>query len=477
MLDFDSLGLAGMPPGPELAAGLAAAKPADGDPYELIEVMKAARRLSSWAQSVELAAVASLSRFRHVQAAQRVTHRPWDSEVHKAVVDEVSVALTLTTSTASMEVAFAEDLSGRLRDTLSMLAEGLIDFPRALALFDGLSGVDDAIAARVEARVLPFAPRLTTGRLRAKIRKEIIAADPAAYERRREETARARRVELYDNPTGTCDLTGRDLPANAATAAYNRINAIAAALKTDGDERPIDAIRADVLMDLLRGDRPGRHLVTGAEAAGVAAGHGMRLPARGRAFGAGLGAGPDRAAGATGSADTESGPDSKSASDELAVASALSEAVRRRLEELFGAGFDSARLGGHAPLVAEAVRRMAEVVQDLKTRWCTYGTDPAGDGVHGHLGYRPPAGMRRRIEQRDATCRYPSCRRPARRCDADHTRPHHLGGPTCPCNLAALCRRHHRLKASTGWTLLQPWPGVLVWVTPTGHFHVQGPDP
>ena len=50
------------------------------------------------------------------------------------------------------------------------------------------------------------------------------------------------------------------------------------------------------------------------------------------------------------------------------------------------------------------------------------------------------------VALRDRTCVFPWCTRPARRCDKDHSVPHSRGGPTCPCNLAPLCRRHHRIK-------------------------------
>jgi hypothetical protein len=83
--------------------------------------------------------------------------------------------------------------------------------------------------------------------------------------------------------------------------------------------------------------------------------------------------------------------------------------------------------------------------------------------------------MRRIIEERDGRCRYPGCRRPARRADIDHTIPHQRGGPTCPCNLSALCRRHHKLKQTKGWKLQQLWPGVFLWITPTGHWHIVTP--
>jgi hypothetical protein len=83
--------------------------------------------------------------------------------------------------------------------------------------------------------------------------------------------------------------------------------------------------------------------------------------------------------------------------------------------------------------------------------------------------------MRRLIEYRDRRCCYSGCRRPVRHCDADHTIPFHRGGATCPCNLAMLCRRHHRTKQTAQWRIDQLWPGVILWITPTGHWKITTP--
>jgi hypothetical protein len=57
-----------------------------------------------------------------------------------------------------------------------------------------------------------------------------------------------------------------------------------------------------------------------------------------------------------------------------------------------------------------------------------------------------------------------------------HTIPYDHGGRTCPCNLGALCRRHHQLKQRTGWTLTQPQPGTFGWTPPAGRTYTTHPD-
>ena len=82
--------------------------------------------------------------------------------------------------------------------------------------------------------------------------------------------------------------------------------------------------------------------------------------------------------------------------------------------------------------------------------------------------YEIPDRHRTVVELRDHTCRFPHCHRKARRCDLDHARPHGRGGPTCPCNLVPLCRRHHRAKTHSRWRYHVITPGTYQWTSPNG---------
>jgi hypothetical protein len=83
------------------------------------------------------------------------------------------------------------------------------------------------------------------------------------------------------------------------------------------------------------------------------------------------------------------------------------------------------------------------------------------------------------VALRDRTCVFPWCTRPARgcrpddpvapACDDDHVVPRARGGPTCSCNVAPLCRRHHRLKTHAPWTYLVVDPGTYLWTSPHGY--------
>jgi hypothetical protein len=93
------------------------------------------------------------------------------------------------------------------------------------------------------------------------------------------------------------------------------------------------------------------------------------------------------------------------------------------------------------------------------------------DHARAETGYHPSRLLTHLIRARNARCTAPGCARPAARCDLDHTRPWDQGGPTCECNLAPLCRHHHRAKQADGWQLDQPEPGVLRWRTPSGRIY------
>ncbi|MDN5892844.1 MAG: HNH endonuclease [Nocardioides sp.] len=82
--------------------------------------------------------------------------------------------------------------------------------------------------------------------------------------------------------------------------------------------------------------------------------------------------------------------------------------------------------------------------------------------------YEVPDRIKFRVDARDQTCVFAYCTRPAQRCDHDHNVPHGQDGATCDCNIAPLCRRHHRLKTHKGWVYTVLEPGAYLWSSPHG---------
>jgi Domain of unknown function (DUF222) len=90
------------------------------------------------------------------------------------------------------------------------------------------------------------------------------------------------------------------------------------------------------------------------------------------------------------------------------------------------------------------------------------------DAHHHTDAYAVPDRLAEQTHLTQTRCAFPWCERPARRCDTDHVVAHGTGGPTCSCNLAPLCRRHHRAKTHTAWTYDKIDPATYLWRSPHG---------
>jgi hypothetical protein len=290
-----------MAPGPDLAGWLACSEAAERDDAALVTSITAWRKVTSWAQAQELAAVAELGRRRRVAGAVDASgqdcDRAADAGDRGPVADtgrddpgpvadtgrddpgpvadtgrddpgpvaeleagfapnEVALALTLTQGGAEYWMDLAVSLTRRLPATLAALGEGAIDLNRAKLIDQYTSSLDTGLAGAVERRVLARAERQTTGQLRASLQRAVLAADPAAAERRRQEAQQRAWVALFGDHDGTASLSGRCLPAAQAAAAWARICAMAKAMEAAGAGGGMDLLRAQVFVGLLLGTLP-----------------------------------------------------------------------------------------------------------------------------------------------------------------------------------------------------------------------------
>ncbi len=236
-------------PGPVLA-GLAERAWEDGldhlDDDALVGVLSAARRLTSWAGALELAATANLANRRlAAEAAGKVG-------VAEHVDDEIAAALTLTGRAAGRLLDLAQTLD-RLPATMAALRAGEIDQPRAAVIADETALLGPAHRPTVEAHLLRRASRQTTGELRRAAKRAVIAVDPAAARKRKEKAQKDARVERWEEDAGTAALAGRDLPPVGVLAADKHLTGIARALKDAGVEGTMDNLRALAYLALLAG--------------------------------------------------------------------------------------------------------------------------------------------------------------------------------------------------------------------------------
>jgi hypothetical protein len=246
-----------LPPGPDLAAWLAMAPAADLKDRDLASVAGAWRRVASWAQAQELAAVAQIASraaARDDDIGTDANGRP--ARVPAAAAAEVSLELTMSQFGASWWTDLAVDLAWRLAATGAALAAGVIDLSRARLIAEATRLLSDPVARAVEEKVLPAAGDLTTGMLRAALRRAVIAADPEGAEQRRKQTERQAKVSLYPDEECTATLAGQRLPSVHAAAAMARISAMARALKASGAAGGMDLLRAQIYLGLLLGTLP-----------------------------------------------------------------------------------------------------------------------------------------------------------------------------------------------------------------------------
>ncbi len=132
---------------------------------------------------------------------------------------------------------------------------------------------------------------------------------------------------------------------------------------------------------------------------------------------------------------------------------------------VLGAGGIARLQETRGPVTAEQVRE-----------WCAQPdtqitVQPVLDlAEHLHVSsYQASARLKLQTQLRDLICAFPFCFRPAEACDCEHRVPHEDDGPTCSCNQAPCCRRHHRAKTTGGWTYVTVEPGVYLWRSPLGY--------
>jgi hypothetical protein len=413
-------------------------------------------------------AVSELVERRAVQS-----RRPGWSGLAEHVADELAAELTLTGRSASRLLDVATGLR-RLPEVHDALLNGAIDWARACVFVDELSVLDDAAAHGIAERLADQAAGWTTGQLRAALARAVFSADPDAAERRKTAARKDTLVETWREPSGNAVLAGRELPTADVIAADAQLTADADWLRGHGAVGTQAELRAAAYLARLSG----RDLTALLQQSSACEAEGSPGPG---------------------------GPQSRAGSVHLTMPlAALAE-----LSESPG------EVTGYGPADAATCRDLAAWLgSDRATRWCLTVTDLDGTALahacarrgpaagqpvirwaadlrarlnilergscshaRASAGYVPPAKLRHVVRVRQRRCSFRGCRQPAARCDLDHTVPFEAGGLTCECNLAPLCRRHHRAKQVPGWQLSQQQPGVMTGRLPSGRAYSTSGDP
>ena len=463
-------------PGPWLAKAVASTT-ADGHgelgESELIGVLCGWQRLISWAQAGQVITLTALTGRRKQQAAE--IDRP---ALFDHLDDEVAAALTLTARGSDRLLSMAAGLA-RIGEVRAALSRGEIDWPRACLFADQLALLPADAATGIVSSLIGRAVGMTTGQLRAALARAVLAWDPDAAQRRQDAARRDAEVQVWTEPSGNAALVGRELRPSEVITANERLSEQARWLQSHGADGSLDQLRAAVflavltgrsLQDLVPSDSENARKCEAAEPLAASPGSpqltgtvNLTMP-----MSAWLGL-----------SDTPG---------ELTTYGPVDAVTARQLADAMNGGTrwcltltdPSGRAIGHA--CARTAPRLSTDrcsgigwAADLKDQLQLLETAPCGHGRQSG-SYTPPRSLRHLIEIRQRTCSFPGCRRPARRADLDHTVPYEQGGRTCECNLAPLCRRHHRAKQAPGWQLTQPRPAEMTWRLPSGReYQTTGP--
>jgi hypothetical protein len=401
-----------------------------------LAVVEAVEAIKAWADSVSVAATATMTREFETEWVHLAPEEPstwgWTRFVRhcrSAAAREIQVATGLPISQCQRRVWLASCEPERSKPLTAAMRAGRVTLTRALTLAEATAHLDAAIAAGIATRVLrpltspdgtllPAAP-LSQATFRARLHRQLVLHHGLTGQAKRtyQEGLKARRMSAEPHPDGTGGLliTG-DGPR--ICAAHSRVDQIARRLRNEGDPRTLDQLRADVATNLLlHGCIPGDSTF---------AAHGG-MPA---------------------------------ATVQVVVS----------LSTLLGLDKGAAVIPGWGTISGQQARRLALAAGSI---WKRIVTDPlTGRAIEATATtYKVPAGMAEQVKIRDGVCRAPGCEIPATRADLDHTQewqPGGAGGSTAETNLATLHRGHHNLKTAGFWDSVQSPDGTLTWTTATG---------
>lgn len=359
--------------------------------------------------------------FQQQRVLAAIAAEPGDSPTWLAknlAREEVGCALRIPDAVAEAKLHTASVLAGQFPATLAALRDGDISLLHARILVDATWDLDAAVAAAVEAAVLPRAAYQTAASFRRSVNRARARLAPRTADEAHAGALADRRVEAHHRLDGMGELRTH-LSGEDMLAVWDVISADARELLAAGDERTMPQLRADCLVDRVLG----------------------------------------RASGSTG------GTGASGAHVQVTVA----------LSTLTGLEDQPGELAGYGPIPAAMARSIATRPGSV---WRRLVTDEFGQLLdYGRRTYRPPAGLADHVRAHDQRCVFPTCNRRAADCDLDHLKAWQAHGETNPDNLAAECPRHHQVKHEGGWAVERLPDGTVRWISPTSHVYDKPLDP
>ncbi|MEO6713850.1 MAG: DUF222 domain-containing protein [Mycobacteriales bacterium] len=432
--------IAGLAPSAQSLAALHAIDVSSLDAHDRVSWLTSWERHRGWFDAQAQAGIVAVGGASPPPAAPG----RFDSDRDDVGREHVALALRLSSATGGARLDVARELTGRLPRTLGALERGELTYWHAKAVADAVATLDDAAAVAVERITAEGAPSFETlTSFRHRVARAVLAADPQTADEQHLAAVGGRRVLMWAEPHGMATMQAT-LTADEAATALRALTALARRSRADGDDRPIDVLRADAFTAVF-----------------TAALADPGLPAEQRM--------------------------------RPRVGMTLDSAT------LFGLADHPGHLDGYGPIPPVMARRLA-----AGGDWHRLVTDPVSGALldYGRTTYRPDAELAEFITARDRTCRFPTCARAARHCDIDHAQPYQHpqpdeprgdgdvhgdhaqpcdptshgdrhggcgGGATSSANCGALCRRNHRQKTAGDVHLVSHPDGSATWTTSTGH--------
>jgi hypothetical protein len=342
---------------------------------------------------------------------------------------EFAAALGVTAQSVQVQLHFYDRLSSQFPSLWGMCESGRLDLGKAALVLDAadtiaeaedLARFADLMDAYLQRHDDPTSPLVTLTRQQvqnaARYRK--LKFRQKSDEESFHEAFSKRRVRLELDANGMghlgCTNMGTDL-----TAANYRLTLIAKKLcEHDDQDRTLEQMRADVMVDLMLGRLDVRAVNSELE-----------------------------------DDQTRDGADPADRIHRQPTVGAFARPVINvtvPITSLLGINDEPGLASGDRAIPAEVVRRIAA---DPDSTWHRLLTDEAGNFAHlSTTAYQPTRPIWRSTVAEHRSCVWPGCCRPAVECDLDH-RVEYPAGTTCVCNLEPLCRFHHKAKHSEGFTL------------------------
>ncbi|MFD1848362.1 HNH endonuclease signature motif containing protein, partial [Arthrobacter flavus] len=359
--------------------------------------------------------------------------RDWGYE-KTVTATEISAALRVPERTAGFLVEHSTLLTRYCPATLEALETGKLTKRHAWAVVEEAASIPDTnptVTAAFEARLIGMASVTTVAKFRQQANRLREELHPESIAARQKKAVKERGVFLTPSYDGMAWLEAY-LPVDQAAGIFHRVDTAARALQGPDEPRTLTQLRADVLADAL----------TSAGASGHIAGAESNLT------------------------------DTQGSSAYWGVQAKIFVTVP--VMTLLG-GDAPGELEGHGPIDPDTARKLAGHAPSF-TRILTHPFTGARLGADATT-YRVPKDLQDAVRVRDRTCRHPGCNRLAVFCELDHTTPWSQGGRTSYGNLAALCKRHHKLKSEGYWQYRQPEPGTIIAISPAGETYLTRPDP